>query len=313
MSNKIKFNGKCNDGNLHIVLPSFALVLRNFTKKLKDKNGKAITADEYLEKALENKKDMREQYNKTRESIKRSFQKRRCFAMPPPGDYELIEQLENISFSTTCKHFQASVGQMLEYVYQEQPKRLLTSKPINGSVFANLVRDFVKSISIEGVSDVDATYTRAAIEENKKIGIAASKMFQKHMEDLMLPIKRRELHQKCTDARDAAFQHVFGNSIYDGLNGNVAFNVAKENIEVFSKKIEERNEKLLQEKCTQVLEECSNYWALKECVESKCFHEEGGIHGYREICRGIEDEYNERLASFEDHEVEFVQRKSFEL
>ncbi|XP_052764587.1 guanylate-binding protein 2-like [Mya arenaria] len=303
MAKKIKFNGKCNDGNLHIVMPSFALVMRNFSLTIKGKNGTQITADEHLESTLEYSKEKREEYNKTRESVKRCFQKRKCFCLAPPGDVKLIQQLASISFSETCQHFQTSVDPLLEFVFKEEPKRLLTSKPIKGPVFANLVRDFVTSISKEGVSDVDATFTRVTEEENKQIGIAASKIFQRHIKDLMLPIKRRELHQHYTIARDAALKHVFENAILDGLNGNVAFNVAKKEIEEFWKGTEDKNENLLQEKCTQALEECRFYWELKESVESKNFREQVGIHEYqKKICRYIEDEYNEKLASFEEHE-----------
>ncbi|XP_052761909.1 guanylate-binding protein 2-like [Mya arenaria] len=190
MSKNITFNGKCNDRNSHMVLPSFALVLRNFTKKLATKDGPTITADEYLKIALENKAEKRETYNKTRESIKDCFQTRRCFALPPPGDVDLIENLENTPLSGTCSRFQTTIRQLVEYVHNEQPKRHVASKPINGSVFASLVGGFVENIAKDGTSDVDATYTMAAVKENETIGTVASSIFKRRMEDLGLPFKR---------------------------------------------------------------------------------------------------------------------------
>ncbi|XP_052763170.1 uncharacterized protein LOC128205510 isoform X1 [Mya arenaria] len=122
------------------------------------------------------------------------------------------------------------------------------------------------------------------------------------MEYLSLPIKRRELHQQCTVAKDAAYQHVFEHSILDGINGNVGLNFAREKIEVIWKGTEERNEKQIEEKCIKILEGCSKYRQLKEHVESKECWKGDGIRDFRKICSDIEDEYNEKLASFEDHE-----------
>jgi hypothetical protein len=105
--------------------------VRDFSLKLVI-DEKTISANEYLEISLAENKSKSANFNKPRECIRNYFQKRICFAFPVPGDGDVLENLETLSFDDLSTKFKDVTSRFLSHINSIPPKTLLTSKPVNG-------------------------------------------------------------------------------------------------------------------------------------------------------------------------------------
>ncbi|XP_060559206.1 uncharacterized protein LOC132719451 [Ruditapes philippinarum] len=179
MASNIKFRGQSSEDNqsINLILPDFVLCLRDFSLKL-IKGGKKITENDYLEQSLAENKSKAEQFNRPRECIRKYFSRRECFAFPVPGDGDVLENLETLSFTNLSTRFQEVTTRFTSYIYQIPPKELLVSKPINGQMFVTLAGRYITAIKYGAVLDVDDAFTAVAKIENAKIEEEALEIFK---------------------------------------------------------------------------------------------------------------------------------------
>lgn len=96
----IKSNGNSDDidsEEYSQYFPSFMWIVRDFTLQLENEDGEEITANQYLEKALEEQKgfsDKIEEKNRIRKLLKSFFPERHCYTMIRPVTNE--ENLQNL-------------------------------------------------------------------------------------------------------------------------------------------------------------------------------------------------------------------------
>ncbi|XP_060561033.1 guanylate-binding protein 1-like [Ruditapes philippinarum] len=198
MASNIRFRGESSEDNqqINLILPDFVLCLRDFSLKL-IKDGKKITENDYLEQSLAENKSKTDQFNKPRACIRKYFTKRECFAFPVPGDGDVLENLETLSFTHLSTSFQVVTILFTSYIYQKiRPKALLGSKPINGQ-------------------NVDDAFTAVAKIENAKIEKQALEIFEIEMENVMLPVSESDLGERYTSAQKIALDHLRQNVIHD--------------------------------------------------------------------------------------------------
>ncbi|XP_052760703.1 guanylate-binding protein 2-like [Mya arenaria] len=158
MSKNIRFGGKCGEDNylLQCVLPGFVLALRDFSLK-PIMNGQKVTIDDYLEEILKSDTGKGDAFNKPRKCISNFFpkEKLRCFGFPVPGDGEVLDNLDSLTVQDLSKKFQDVASEFASYIYHQEPKKLQVSKPVNGSMFATLTRQYVEDLANAAVPDVD--------------------------------------------------------------------------------------------------------------------------------------------------------------
>ena len=101
--------------------PSFLWLLRDFSLKLENMEGKEITEKEYLESALENKvgnSEMFDEKNKVRDLIKAYFPERDCFTMVRPVEKEdELQNLQNLPDDMLRKEFLIQAQNFRNKVY----------------------------------------------------------------------------------------------------------------------------------------------------------------------------------------------------
>jgi hypothetical protein len=88
---KTEVLGECDPDEIAKYFPSFLWVVRDFSLKLLDTYGTAITSKEYFENALQQQKgssDNVETKNRIRRLIKHFFKDRDCFTMVRPVEKE---------------------------------------------------------------------------------------------------------------------------------------------------------------------------------------------------------------------------------
>ncbi|XP_060552248.1 guanylate-binding protein 6-like isoform X1 [Ruditapes philippinarum] len=216
MASNIRFRGKSPEDNqlINLILPDFVLCLRDFSLKL-IKDGKKITENDYLEQSLAENKGKTDQFNKPRACIRKYFTKRECFAFPVPGDGDVLENLETLSFTQLSKRFKEVTSRFKSYIYKIPPKNLLASKPINGQMFVTLADRSVTAIKNGAVPDVDDAFTAVAKIENAKVEKEALDIFKNEMETVKLPVPESDLSNRYTNAQNKALHHLRQNVVHD--------------------------------------------------------------------------------------------------
>ncbi|XP_052783277.1 guanylate-binding protein 2-like [Mya arenaria] len=290
---------------LQCIMPGFVLVVRDFALKL-IKGGKNITADEYLEESLQDvdykEKSKNEINNRARASIRNYFpnSRRKCFLLPPPGDLETIEKLEMLKFKDLPRRFQEQTTYFVSYIYAQPPKQLVVSKPVNGSMFAELTRTYVEAISRGGVPDVADAFAVVAKSENEKVKRGTLDMFEVLMSKYNVPAPIKQLEAQYREAELASLAHFRKNAVFD--DGNIVEKEVQMNMDIFWASMKDKNLRLIREKCKAALETSNWVVDFKTQLDKKEFEVAGGYSKFRQSLQLVEIEFKRTFAGYDEHE-----------
>ncbi|XP_060587123.1 guanylate-binding protein 1-like [Ruditapes philippinarum] len=303
IAKNIKYKGKSSEDNqeLNLIMPDFVLCLRDFRLKL-IKNGKMISENEYLEQSLSDKSGKSEKYNKPREVIKKYFQNRRCFAFPVPGGEDVMENLERLRLCELSPKFKEVTTRFVSYIYSIQPKKLLTSKPINGQMFTTLVDCYIKSINDGAVPDVDDAFTVVSKNENAKVENEAVKRFGNQMEIKKLPVSENVLKEFYTDAQKSALRYLRENVIHDKQSRFEK--EAQTKMEAIWRKIKNENQIKITETCQQKLLKAKTHFDEK--ISDKDYETAGGYQMFQRDVKQFKDQYENELQDFTAQEISWT-------
>ncbi|WAR13930.1 GBP2-like protein, partial [Mya arenaria] len=288
---------------LQCVLPGFVLALRDFDVKL-IKNGRKITEDEYLEQGLESRTGKGASFNKLRESIRKFFPKgrRRCFAFPRPGD--VLENIESLTFHDLSPNFQKVTTKLLSYIYCQEPKQLEVSKPVNGSMFATLARNYVDALAKGAVPDVDDAFASVAKIENQRVKEECMNMFRSKMKGLQLPQPSKLLDTHFTDTRWTALEYMRTKAIKDVAN--VVERKAQMEMDLFWQQFQRQNEGELVKHCENVLFGLESIRNLLARLQTEGYNVLGGHKKFKRDVETARQQYEQAFCDYEPREVGLV-------
>ncbi|XP_060566028.1 guanylate-binding protein 1-like isoform X2 [Ruditapes philippinarum] len=301
MASNIRFRGQSSEDNqsINLILPDFVLCLRDFSLKL-IKDGKKITENDYLEQSLAEKKSKADQFNKPRACIRKYFSRRQCFAFPVPGDGEVLENLETLSFYQLSTRFKEVTNRFTSYIYKIPPKKLLASKPINGQMFVTLADQYVKAIKDGDVPDVDDAFTAVAKIENAKIEKEALDLFENEMKKVMLPVSESDLGKRYTSAQTKALDYVRQNVVND-FQAKCLFQ-AQRKMDAIWYEIKSTNEQKVREKCENTMQNLFVKY-LEKSLENRDYETAGGHEIYKRDVEKAKDKYFSILKDFKENEI----------
>lgn len=128
-------------------MPDFYWLLRDFSLQLTDREGKTITAGEYLENALYTKDPLKDQ---VRAAIRGAFPSRALLTLPrPTGDDGAASQLESRLGSVTAK-FSKEVVRLRARLESGRPF-LVQGKPVSGNMYGKLCRHYAQIVQTDAV------------------------------------------------------------------------------------------------------------------------------------------------------------------
>ena len=142
--------------------PSFLWLLRDFSLKLENMEGKEITEKEYLESALENKvgnSEMFDEKNKVRDLIKAYFPERDCFTMVRPVEKEdELQNLQNLPDDMLRKEFLIQAQNFRNKVYDLALPKSFHKRALNGSMLIELIQNILDSINSGAIPVIENTW-----------------------------------------------------------------------------------------------------------------------------------------------------------
>ena len=142
--------------------PSFLWLLRDFSLKLENIEGKEITEKEYLESTLENKKgnsDMINEKNEVRNLIKAYFPDRDCFTMVRPVEKENeLQNLQNLPDDMLRKEFLIQAQNFRKKVFNLVTPKTFHKRALNGNMLIELIQNILDSINNGAIPVIENTW-----------------------------------------------------------------------------------------------------------------------------------------------------------
>ena len=152
--------------------PSFLWVVRDFTLKMVDLEGKPLAPKEYLEKALEFQKgvsDAIESKNRIRKLLKHFFQDRDCVTMVRPlEDENALQKLDETADDNLRPEFLVQIDQARNKIFKKIRPKMLNGNTFNGSMLVELINAYINAINSGQVPNIEHAFQYMMKNESKK-------------------------------------------------------------------------------------------------------------------------------------------------
>ncbi|XP_041509701.1 guanylate-binding protein 4-like [Microtus oregoni] len=273
--------------------PDFVWTVRDFTLELK-LDGRAITADEYLENALKlipGNNPKVQKSNTTRECLRYFFPVRRCFVFDrPTRDTSLLSQIEKVPENELEWNFQVESKKFCSYIFTNaKTKTLRGGITVTGNRLGTLVKTYLDAINSGTVPCLEnAVMTLAQRENSAAVQKAADHYSEQMTQQLQLPTgtlqELLDVHADCEKEAIAVFmEHSFKDDEQEFQRRLVA--VIEERKEAFM----QQNEAASVSHCQAELDKLSE--SLRKSVSSGAFSVPGGHSLYIEARKEVEQNY----------------------
>ena len=192
LSKTIKLKNSFKEDNkdeLSQYFPCFLWLLRDFSLRLVDKNGKNITEKQYLENALENIKggennDVIKEKNRVRTLIRTYFPERDCFAMVRPVEEEKnLQKLQYLPDEQLRVEFLEQAKNFRNKVFKKIKPKTFHGQLISGSMLVELVQSILDSINSGGIPVIENSWKYVMKNECVNKGKELIEMFVKELKE----------------------------------------------------------------------------------------------------------------------------------
>ncbi|XP_026999054.2 guanylate-binding protein 1 isoform X2 [Tachysurus fulvidraco] len=276
------------------LFPSFIWSVRDFTLKL-EKDGRVITADEYLESALELKpgnSSQVEKFNLPRRCLRHFFAERRCFVFPRPANDDDLARMEELSETDLDERFLQRADDFCSYVFNNaKPKTLTGGRILIGSALACLAEVYVGAIRNGEVPCLDSAVVALAQIQNERAVEQALLVYRSQLyEKVCFPLAPSELSDIHTNAEKAAIDTFINTSFND--NEQKAQLKLMEDIHTLYAELCGQNQQESMNVCKATLTEI--FSPLDEDINDGTFMRPGGYKAYRDKLQNLTNEYKAR-------------------
>ncbi|XP_073691863.1 guanylate-binding protein 1-like [Garra rufa] len=288
LADKIKISSTADeeeDENSKYVqfFPSFIWAVRDFTLELViDK--KTVTADEYLEFALQLKKGVSSKinnYNLPRQCIRSYFPSRNCFVFPSPASPENMKRLESLQERDLVPDFLEITSHFCKHIfYNSVVKTLKGGHKVTGKLLGHLVEIYVDTINSGKVPCLDNAVIALANQENQTAVQEALKVYQSGMEEVKnkFPVGVDDIsseHQKFSSLATREFMKCsFKDEKREYLNK------LKEDIDTYYMCLLQENDMASERKCRGLLKDL--FSDMNKRLQEGKYSQSGG---YKLYCR----------------------------
>ncbi|XP_076149452.1 guanylate-binding protein 1-like [Alosa pseudoharengus] len=290
----IKVNTKEYKKNTELmrVFPSFVWTVRDFSLDLESED-KPITADDYLERALELKQDADappdvEKRNKVRQSLRDVFAVRRCFVMDCPANGETMKRMEELTDADLNSTFVKQSQDFCSYVHENAwVKTMRGGRGLTGRMLGRLAKTYVEAICSGKAACLESAAISLAKIQNEQAMAEALEFYRKEMENnVQLPTEtHKELSEIHTAAEKQAISIYIKASFNDEENEHQSKLMMSLNEEY--KELCKKNTDKSEEVCKSVI---SRVFASMEAglKDGSYMRPEGYKEFYRALDRGVQ-------------------------
>lgn len=148
--------------------PSLVWVVRDFTVRL-ERDGRRISAREYLEDALKPEDGMSEaaeQKNAVRMLLRSFFPERDCVTMVrPAADEKALMQLGELGWDALRPEFRSQVEVLRKKIFGSARAKSLYGKPLSGAMLASLATAYVQALNSNAAPTISTAWDRVVEQQ----------------------------------------------------------------------------------------------------------------------------------------------------
>jgi Guanylate-binding protein, N-terminal domain len=194
---------RANEEALGELFPALVWIVRDFALDLEDPNGRKITADQYLENAIQDVAGQDEDKNETRRALRKLFPKRTCITMcRPSADEEVLRNINSQPDSTIDSRFLDQVEALRRTIFMYSKRTSMT-----GPVLVSLAKKYCEAFNNKRVPVVRDVWDSISREQCQKAVEESMQLFQEHVAKKLAEADTRpKLEVLLSTAFDAAIQ-----------------------------------------------------------------------------------------------------------
>ena len=193
--------------------PGFLWVVRDFTLRLTDQEGRPFTSKQYLERALQPQKgfsDSVEEKNRIRRVLTGFFKDRDCCTLVRPTASEKdLQRLSSIDMQDLRSEFVEQVVELRRKVIENARVKTLNGTELSGEMLANLLVSYISAMNSGVVPTIENAWSyicknqnSMAFEESKQVYTRILKSVRK------LPVEPEDLKMVHKEAKTTALEHL---------------------------------------------------------------------------------------------------------
>lgn len=164
--------GDLTDEDIAMTFPDFLWLVRDFSLKLVDKDGKKLSSQEYLENCLQPLKGVSENVenkNKIRRMLKHFFQSRDCMTVVRPAENEEeIQKLNELESNTFRKEFIDSLTKIKSKILRKCRPKKFNNATLNGPMMIELAKAYIEVLNSGRAPNIKGAWHYLVESENVK-------------------------------------------------------------------------------------------------------------------------------------------------
>nr|XP_055059537.1 guanylate-binding protein 1-like [Misgurnus anguillicaudatus]XP_055059538.1 guanylate-binding protein 1-like [Misgurnus anguillicaudatus] len=294
---KAKAENMDESGQYMSVFPAFVWTVRDFYLDL-EKDNKPITADEYLEGALDLKPgDSRkiERYNLPRRCLRNFFVTRKCFVFPRPAAPKDMKRMEKLKEAELDPEFLQEANVFCQYIYSSaQSKTIMEGRTITGTVLGNLADVYVASIRNGSVPCLEnAVISLAKIHNGKAVDEALQLYVSEMLKSIQFPVDPKQLSNIHELAEKKAIE-VFIRKSFNDTDQNYQRQLAN-SIQKQYEEFCEQNKEESKNVCQSVLKRV--FEPVEDGLHNGDYMKPGGYRQYKDTLTQLAKDYRSETAT----------------
>lgn len=208
---------QANEDALGELFPALVWIVRDFALDLEDPQGRKITADQYLEAAIQDVPGQDAEKNDTRRALRKLFPKRTCITMCRPAtDDDVLKNINSQPDSAIDPRFLEQLETVRRTIFMYSKRTGLT-----GPMLVSLAEKYCEAFNNKRVPVIRDVWDSISREQCQRAVDESIKVFQEHVFAKLTDIDTRpKLEALLSAAFDTAMQNF--NDIAVGENTAVA-------------------------------------------------------------------------------------------
>ena len=168
--------------------PKFIWALRDFDlEKMKNKDGKKISSDDYLEQCLIDRFEgkNKDEINLIKDYFLKYFKERECVALPSPVEDEKdLIMLKRMNFKDLRQDFKNEFVNLRNKIYKFSSSKIINGNNLNGPMIAYILTNFIKLINDEKTINISNIFNEMSLYDIDNQYNYVKNLFKKKLQEL---------------------------------------------------------------------------------------------------------------------------------
>ncbi|CAG9321625.1 unnamed protein product [Blepharisma stoltei] len=193
--------------------PSFLWVVRDFTLRLIDSEGRPISSREYLENALKLQKgisDMIEEKNRIRKLLTHFFRDIDCATLVRPTEREEdLQRLDDMNPDQLRPEFVEQISELRNKVFAKVKPKMLNGKQLSGEMLLVFMQSYIDSMNSGCVPNIENAWNYICKAQNKRAFEDAAQTYERILGSASrkLPVMEEQIKALHKEGKSAAVDH----------------------------------------------------------------------------------------------------------